>query len=141
MADGATIGFPEVRLGIVPAVISPYVVRRIGPGRARALFLTGRPLQADEALRAGLVDAVAPAEELDAAVERVVGDLVRGGPQALVEVKALVDAVAGRPPAAVREDTAARIARIRTGEEAQAGLRAFLERQPAPWVEPPPDGP
>ncbi len=71
----------------------------------------------------------------------MVGDLLRGGPQALAEVKALVDAVAGRPPAAVRDDTAARIARIRTGAEAQAGLRAFLEREPAPWIEPPPDGP
>jgi len=141
LAEEATIGFPEVRLGIVPAVISPYVVRRIGPGRARALFLTGRALGADEALRAGLADAVVPAEELDAAVLRVVGDLVRGGPQAHADIKALVDAVTGQLPAAVREDTAARIARIRTGAEAQAGLRAFLEREPAPWVEPPPDAP
>jgi methylglutaconyl-CoA hydratase len=140
MGDGASIGFPEVRLGIVPAVISPYVVQRAGAGAARRLFLTGRAIGAAEALRLGLVDEVAADDALDAAVDGVVADLLRGGPGALAAVKALLDAVAGRAPGEVREETARRIATIRAGEEAQDGLRAFLEREPAPWVpSPPPD--
>src|SRR5690606_27002335 len=90
MAEGAVIGFPEVRLGILPAVISPYVVRRIGGGAARALFLTGRPVGAEDALRIGLAHVVAPPEELDGAVAGLVDDLLRGGPEALAAAKSLV---------------------------------------------------
>jgi methylglutaconyl-CoA hydratase len=138
MAASATIGFPEVRLGIVPAVISPYVVARVGPAAARRLFLTGAALPATEALRVGLVDEVVDGEALDAAVDRTVGELVRGGPEALAAAKALVARVQGREPAAVREETAELIAAIRVGDEAQAGLRAFLDRRPAPWLHEPP---
>jgi len=138
LSEEATIGFPEVRLGIVPAVISPYVVQRVGAGTARRLFLTGRAIDAAEALRVGLADEVAASDALDAAVDRVTRDLLRGGPGALTAAKTLVTAVDGRPPADVRDETAALIAEIRTGEEAQAGLRAFLERERAPWVAEPP---
>jgi methylglutaconyl-CoA hydratase len=129
----ARLGFPEVRLGIVPGAISPYVVRRIGAGAARALFLSGRAVGPDEALRLGLVDVVAGSEGLDAAVDGVVRDLVAGGPEALAACKRLLDEVAILPPAAAREESARRIGSIRRGDEAQAGLRAFLEREPPPW--------
>jgi methylglutaconyl-CoA hydratase len=134
LSEDAVIGFPEVRLGILPAVISPYVVRRIGGGAARALFLTGRAVDAGSALRLGLADAVAPADALDGAVAEVVHDLLLGSPAALAAVKELVDAVAGPAPAALREETARRIAAIRVGDEAQAGIRAFLERSRPPWA-------
>jgi methylglutaconyl-CoA hydratase len=132
-ADDATIGFPEVRLGIVAAAISPYVVRRIGPGAARAMFLTGRAADPAEALRVGLVHAVAPADGLDDAVAATVRDLVAGGPQALAATKRLLDECSAPLAAGVREGTAERIAAIRVGGEAQAGIRAFLDRERAPW--------
>jgi methylglutaconyl-CoA hydratase len=129
----ARLGFPEVRLGLVPGVISPYVVRRTGAGAARALFLSGRSVGPDDALRLGLVDVVAGAEGLDAAVDGSVRDLAGGGPEALAACKRLLDEVAILPPAAAREESARRIGGIRRGDEAQAGLRAFLEREPPPW--------
>jgi methylglutaconyl-CoA hydratase len=118
-ADDATIGFPEVRLGLVAATVAPHVVRRIGAGAARAMFLTGRAVDAREALRLGLVHRVAPAADLDAAVAATVEDLLRAGP-----------AVA---PADVAAVTARRIAAVRRGTEAQAGLRAFLAGERPPW--------
>ncbi len=133
MADDAEVGFPEVRLGIVPATIAPYVVRRIGAGAARALFLRGRPIGAADALRLGLVDVVVPATELDAAIDALVDDLVAGGPEALAAAKRLLDDVATLPPREARATTARRIAAIRRGDEAQAGLRAFLARERPPW--------
>ena len=132
-ADDASIGFPEVRLGIIPAAISPYVVRRIGAGAARALFLTGRPVGPDDALRLGLVQADVPVAAIDEAVAGVVRDLVAGGPEALAATKRLLDEVAAPLADGVGEATAERIAAIRVGEEAQAGIRAFLERERAPW--------
>ena len=108
-------------------------MRRIGAGAARALFLSGRSVGPDDALRLGLVDAVAGADGLDAAVDAVVRDLAAGGPEALAACKRLLDEVAILPPAAAREESARRIGGIRRGDEAQAGLRAFLEREPPPW--------
>jgi enoyl-CoA hydratase/carnithine racemase len=122
-APDAVFGFTEVRLGIVPAVISPFVLPRIGSGAARRYFLTGERLDADTALRIGLVHEVA--EELDAAVERVVGHLLAAGPQAAREAKRLVR----EPPPA--EETAQLAARLRTSAEGQEGLRAFLEKRAA----------
>jgi methylglutaconyl-CoA hydratase len=132
-SDDLRIGFTEVRLGIIPAAISPFVVRRIGPGHARALFLRGNALRAEEAFRIGLVHAVAPAEELDAAVDVVIGDLLAGGPRALAEVKLLLDQVAAPAAPGAGPETARRIARVRVRDEAQAGIRAFLQRESPPW--------
>jgi methylglutaconyl-CoA hydratase len=124
-ADDATFGFSEVKLGIVPAVISPFVLSRIGEGAARRYFLTGERFDAATAFHIGLVHEVAA--DLDVAVERVAGELLGSGPEAIRAAKALIRARPGG-------DEAAHIAaQLRTSEEGQAGLRAFLEKRPAPW--------
>jgi methylglutaconyl-CoA hydratase len=124
-AEDAVFGFTEVRLGIIPAVISPFVLERIGPGAARRWFLTGERFGADVALRIGLVHEVAsdPAES----VASIVDSLLAGGPDAVREAKRLAQKRPGGPEAA--EIAAAR----RTSEEGQAGLRAFLEKREPPW--------
>jgi methylglutaconyl-CoA hydratase len=119
---GATFGFSEVKLGIIPAVISPFVLPKIG-AHARRYFLTGERFTAETALRIGLVHEVA--DELDAAVERVVGEVLTAGPGAVREAKKLIRK---RPSG---EETARIAARLRAGEEGQEGLRAFLEGRTA----------
>lgn len=126
--------FPETRLGLVPGVISPLVVQRLGPARSRDLFLTARTVDAAEALRLGLADRLAPAGGLDAAVEAVVADLLRAGPAALGAAKRLlaeVDALGFDGSAGV---CAQRIAEARATPEAQAALAAFAAREAAPWL-------
>jgi methylglutaconyl-CoA hydratase len=127
----AVFGFTEVRLGLIPAVISPYVLRRIGPGHARALFVRGSRFGADEALRLGLVHRVAAPEEIDAAVGEVVSELLRGGPVAIAAAKQLVrDAAASY----ALPDLPERLASLRAGEEGQEGLTAFLEKRDPAWT-------
>ena len=122
----ATFGFTEVRLGIIPAVISPFVLAKIGEGAARRFFLTGERFDAETALRVGLVHEVA--DELDAAVDRVVGEILKSGPQATREAKRLVRS------GPIEGDELARIAAgLRAGAEGQEGLRAFLERRKPNW--------
>lgn len=126
-APDTVFAFSEVRLGIVPAVISPYVLARIGPGPARRYFVTGERFDAAEARRIGLVHEVA--EDLDAATEAVVTAILAGGPEAVRAAKRLVlEAPDG-------EETARRIAERRTSAEGQEGLRAFLERRPPAWTD------
>lgn len=126
VAERATqFGFSEVRLGIVPAVVSPFVVRRIGSGQARALFVTGERFGAERALRAGLVSEVT--DDLDAAVEVVVGQILGAGPEAAREAKRIARTPLGA------DETVRLIARLRAGDEGQEGLRAFLERRPPRW--------
>jgi enoyl-CoA hydratase/carnithine racemase len=123
--DDATFAFSEVLLGIVPAVISPFVLARIGPGPARRYFLTGERFGAEEALRIGLVHEVA--SDLDAACERIVERLLAGGPEAVRAAKRLVlDAPLG-------DSSAARIAERRISAEGQEGLAAFLEKRAPAW--------
>jgi enoyl-CoA hydratase/carnithine racemase len=124
-SEDAVFAFSEVRLGIVPAVISPFVLARIGPGAARRYFLTGERFGAEEARRIGLVHDVAV--DLDAAVAATVDALLASGPEAVRAAKQLVlDA----PPGA---DTAARIAERRASSEGQEGLAAFLEKRAPAW--------
>ncbi|MGH3032197.1 MAG: enoyl-CoA hydratase-related protein [Gaiellaceae bacterium] len=123
--EDAVFGFSEVRLGIIPAVISPFVLRRIGPAPVRRLFLTGERFDAGTALRIGLVHEVAA--DLDGAVERVVADLLAGGPEAVRAAKQLVRE---RPAGA---ETARIAAERRTSLEGQDGLRAFLEKRAPAW--------
>jgi methylglutaconyl-CoA hydratase len=126
-AEDAVFGFAEVRLGIVPAVISPFALAKIGPGAARRYFLTGERFDAATALRIGLVHEVAA--DLDATVERVLRELLWAGPKAARAAKRLVlDA----PLDGV--ETARRIAERRTSDEGQEGLRAFLEKRPPAWA-------
>ena len=134
VAAEATFAFTEVRLGIVPAMIAPFVIARVGPARARRLFLTAETFSATDALAWGLADRVVPTAELDAAVAAVVADLAKGGPAALAEAKMLVDDVVASPAALVPELTAARIARLRASAEAQEGMTGFLEKRPPRWV-------
>jgi methylglutaconyl-CoA hydratase len=117
-----------VKLGIVPAVISPFVLPRIGPGAARRLFLTGERFDAETALRIGLVHEVVAADVLDEAVVRVVDELETSGRQAAREAKRLIR------EGPRDEETAQVAARLRAGEEGQEGLRAFLERRRPTWT-------
>jgi methylglutaconyl-CoA hydratase len=132
-AAGAQLGFTEVRLGLVPAVISPFVLRKIGASAARELFLTGERFSAERALATGLVHRVVPEGELDSAVEERVLALLRAAPGAVAAAKALVRDVAGRGPGEVRDLTAARIAERRATAEGQEGVRAFLEKRKPGW--------
>jgi methylglutaconyl-CoA hydratase len=132
-ALGTQFGFTEVRLGILPAVISPYVVRKIGESAARELFLTGERFEAVRALEIGLVRAAVPEEDLDATVERRVQELLKAGPRAVAEAKALIREVAFRRVEDVQEYTVERIAEIRTSTEGQEGMRAFLEKRKPGW--------
>ncbi len=131
---GAQFCFSEAKLGLVPGVISPLVVERLGLARARDLFLTARTFDAMEAHRVGLADRLAPAGGLDAAVEQVVDDLLRGGPAALGAAKDLLGAVGRLGYEASAQECAGRIAAARSTPEAQAALAAFAERKPAPWA-------
>ncbi|HZP97158.1 MAG TPA: enoyl-CoA hydratase-related protein [Candidatus Limnocylindria bacterium] len=129
----AVFGFSEARLGIIPAVVSPYVVRKIGAGHATALFVTGLRFDAGRAHEIGLVEAVEDPGELDAKLELYLDAVVAGGPHAVNAAKRIVREVAGRPIAEVRELTVERIAALRVSAEGQEGMRAFLERRPARW--------
>ena len=124
-APGTVFAFSEVRLGIIPAVISPFVLPRIGPGAARRYFVSGERFDAATALRIGLVSEVA--DDLDAAVERVLGELLSAGPHAARWAKRLVRERPDGP------ETARWIAERRTSEEGQEGLKAFLEKRPPGW--------
>ena len=121
----AVFAFSEVKLGIIPAVISPYALAKIGPSAARRYFVTGERFDAATALRIGLVHEVA--DDLDTAVERILGELRSAGPKAARHAKRLV---LDRPDG---PDTARRIAERRTSDEGQEGLRAFLERRRPNW--------
>jgi methylglutaconyl-CoA hydratase len=128
-------GFTEIRLGILPAVISPFAMAKIGPGAARALFLTGERFPAERALALGLIQRVAPPGDLDGEIGRVVQDLLAGGPRAQARIKELVGRVAGLAPGDARSLTAGTIAAARAGAEGQEGIRSFLERRRAGWRE------
>jgi methylglutaconyl-CoA hydratase len=133
-AERATFGFTETRLGLIPAVISPFAVPKVGVSQARALFLSGSRFDAQRALRIGLVHEVHPDDEaLDAAVERVTSELLTAAPLAVAHAKHLLAAVAGHDPASRRRLTAEAIAERRASPEGQEGLRAFLERREPGW--------
>jgi methylglutaconyl-CoA hydratase len=129
----ASFAFTETRLGIVPAVVSPYVVRKIGPARATALFVTGSPIDAKRAHEIGLVERLVEPSDLDAAVGRVIDAIISGGPKAVNAAKRLVREVEGRRIDEVADLTVKRIAEIRVSHEGQQGLRAFLEKREPRW--------
>lgn len=134
MAD-TKFGLSEVKLGILPAVISPYVIAKIGETHARALFLTGERFEAERALRIGLVHRVVDTTEaLDAAVYETVTQLKTSGPEAVRECKKLVAYVAANELADAIPYTIDAIATRRISEEGQAGMQAFLNKELAPWV-------
>ncbi len=133
-AETARLAFSEVKLGIAPAVISPYVVRKIGETHARALFVTGERFSAARAREIGLVHTVVKLEELDAAIEKTVKELLRSGPTALRACKQLALNVGRMDHDTARRYTAEMIATLRISPEGQEGLRSFLEKRDPNWV-------
>jgi methylglutaconyl-CoA hydratase len=133
--ERAKFAFSEVRLGIVPAVISPFVVAKIGAANSRELFLTGERFDAQKAARIGLVQHVVAEEALDEAVNERVEQLLLAAPGAQADAKALIRAVANQPKEAMRDYTADLIAQRRAGEEGREGMGAFLEKRRPDWQE------
>jgi len=133
-AEEAEFCLPEVRIGLVPAMISPYLVRAMGQQQARRYMLTGERLAAREAQRIGFVHECVPAAELDARVEKLAAQLAQCGPKALARSKKLLAEVAGAPISPkLGAHTAAVLAEARTGDEAREGIRAFLEKRRPEW--------
>ncbi len=131
--EGARFGFTEVTVGIVPAVISPFVVRKVGRSFARSVFVTGERFTAARALTAGLVHEVVAEADLDTAVEAAVERCLRAGPKAAAVAKRLPD-IALQPLDEASAETVEIIAALRVSDEGQEGMAAFLERRPPPWM-------
>ena len=129
----ALFGFTEVKLGILPSIISPFVVAKIGQSAARELFLTGMRFDATRAREIGLVHSVVATDELDARVEQYVDEFLTAGPEAIATAKALLRHVAGRLPQDVVGVTSDTIATRRVSAEGQEGLTAFLEKRAPGW--------
>ncbi len=134
-ADNASFAISEAKFGILPAVIGPYLTNAVGKRHARRLALTMTRIRADEALALGLVHQVSSLDELDAAVDACLQELLAGGPQAQREIKALFGQLeVGPVTAEVRELTAQTISRVRGSDEAREGFDAFLAKRPANWI-------
>lgn len=133
--EGTKFGFTEVRLGIVPAAISTFVLPKIGDRYARRYFLTGEIFAATHAKQIGLVHEVVPAGELEATADSLCGAIAGNGPAAVAEAKNLVRNMKGREREDAISYTADLIARVRTSEEGQEGLHAFLEKRKPRWIE------
>jgi methylglutaconyl-CoA hydratase len=133
--SATTFGFSEAKLGIIPAVISTFVLPRIGPSHARALFATGQRFDADRALRIGLVhDVVADEAALDARVAELIDELRSAGPEAARAAKALVRELPDLTASEARAEAVRRIAGRRTSAEGQEGLGAFVQKRPPSWA-------
>jgi methylglutaconyl-CoA hydratase len=134
-ASTANFCLSEVKLGLIPATISPYVINAIGARLARRYFLTAERFDAAEAYRIGLVHDIAPPEQLDAKVNELLGNLMQTSAHAVAEAKRLVREVAGRPiDDALLDDTAERIAQARSSADGKEGVRAFLDKRKPAWV-------
>ena len=133
-ARHAHFAFTEVRLGILPAVVSPFVVRRIGDGNARRLFLTGERFDAEHARAIGLVAIVVEDDELDDAVASLVRELLKGSPDAQRRIKLLLDAIEETPLEEASRRTPEFIAEARASDEGQEGLSAFFEKRKPRWA-------
>jgi methylglutaconyl-CoA hydratase len=131
--DTAVFSFSEVKIGLVPACISPFVLKRVGERYAREYFLSGERLTAEKALACGLVNHVVPAEQLDATVDEILGHLLTSGPDALAVCKRMVREVADLDLAKAGPRTAELLAHVRMGAEGQEGMSAFLERRRPNW--------
>lgn len=134
-SDEALFGTTEVRLGLIPAVIGPYVVAAVGQRPARRLMLSGERVSAAEAMRMGLVHHAVHHDDLDRAVARMVGEFLKCGPEAVAVAKRLIHDVAGRPvDDRLTDETARRIAAMRASAEGKDGIAAFLEKRKPGWV-------
>ncbi|MEO0393524.1 MAG: enoyl-CoA hydratase/isomerase family protein [Pseudomonadota bacterium] len=133
-ADTAFFQLSEVKLGLTPSTISPFVIRAMGGRAARRYFLTAERMDATTAQRLGLVHEVVAEDALDGAVDALIGYLRKAGPEALAQSKQLVAMVRDQEPSQVADATAQQIAQVRVGSEAQEGLSAFLEKRKPSWV-------
>ena len=130
----ARFSFSEVKIGVVPACIGPYVVRRLGEGKARELFITGERMTADRALEVGLVSKVVEDDRLDAEVDGLLRAILTSGPEAVAMAKKLVSEVPLMVPDQFKPFTAEMIARLRISDEGQEGMDAFLNKRKPKWV-------
>lgn len=135
VAEDAKFGFTEVRLGIAPAVISAFVLRRIGRGAARRYFSTGEIFDGRRAEAIGLASEAVPAEALEEVAEKVIAQILSVGPAATRASKALVEQVLDRPIDAAVADCARLIAELRASDEGREGMSAFLEKRKPNWIE------
>lgn len=133
-SEEARFGLSEVKIGLVPAAISPYVIRRIGESKAREYFLTGKRISAQKALEIGLVNEVVPHEKLDEKVEEVAQLLLTSGPEAIASCKELIFNVLRMSLEEAKTYTARMIANLRISEEGQEGMAAFLEKRKPKWI-------
>lgn len=133
-ARSAKFSFSEVKIGVVPACIGPYVIRKMGEGKARELFITGERMNAERAFQVGLVNQVVDDEALDEEVERLIASVLSSGPEAVAMAKKLVSEVPGMCPDEFKPFTAEMIARLRVSDEGQEGMDAFLSKRPPKWV-------
>lgn len=131
--EGTTFGFPEVRLGLIPAVVSTFVIPRIGIRSARRYFLTAERFDASRAQSIGLVHEVVPKGQLDGAVDGLLRELLQGGPLALGAAKKLIREVTALPRDRAIQETIRAISEIRVSPEAQEGLGAFVEKRKPQW--------
>jgi len=133
-STSAFFSLSEVRIGLVPACIGPYVVKRIGEARARELFLTGERIPAEKAAQIGLVNAAVPEADLDSEVRKRVELMLKCGPEALKAAKKLLEGVTARAASELKEFTAEMIAQLRVSEEGQEGMKAFLAKRTPRWA-------
>ena len=134
-AEDAVFGFTEVKLGIIPAVISPFVIAKIGVSAARELFVTGARFPAARAYKMDLVHAVVPEAEIDETINRYLAEILAGGPEAIAAAKTLVrDVAAAKSAVDATRITSSALAKRRAAEEGQEGLRAFLEKRKPGWA-------
>lgn len=134
-AEDAVFGLSEVKIGLVPAAISPFVMRKIGESKAREYFLTGKRIPATKAADIGLVNQVVPREKLEETVQELIGLLLTSGPEALASCKELIFEVSRMSLQEVKEFTARMIANLRISEEGQEGMTSFLEKRKPKWSE------
>ena len=133
-SQSAVFSFSEVKIGVVPACIGPYVVKKMGEGKARELFITGERMNAQRAHEVGLVNKVVGDEQLDAEVNALIDSLLSSGPEAVAMAKRLVSGVGGMTPEQFRPWTADMIAKLRVSPEGQEGMDAFLNKRKPNWV-------
>lgn len=134
-SEGTKFCFSEVKLGLAPAVIAPYAVRKIGEGNARRYFLTAEVFDSREAMRIGLVHDVLPYEELDGKTNEVLKSIKQCGPNAIRQAKSLIRDMRNEHGESIHEKCINAIAKLRVSEEGQEGVKAFLEKRSAKWIE------
>lgn len=135
-ARSAKFSFSEVKIGVVPACIGPYVIKKMGEGKARELFITGERMNAERAFQVGLINKVVDDDQLDYEVNQLIESILTSGPEAVAMAKKLVSEVPGMTAAQFKPFTADMIAHLRVSGEGQEGMAAFLEKRKPDWVKP-----